>query len=43
MRELRQSLKRYFDFYNNDRPHQSFHGMTPAEVYNGIPSLERVA
>ena len=43
VRELRQSLKRYFAFYNNDRPHQSFHGMTPAEVYNGIPSLERVA
>ena len=43
VRELRQSLKRYFDFYNNERPHQSFHGMTPAEVYNGIPSLELAA
>ncbi len=33
--ELRNSLKRYFDFYNNERPHQSFDGKTPAEVYYG--------
>ena len=33
--QLRQSLKRYFQFYNYERPHQSFNGQTPAEVYNG--------
>lgn len=33
--ELRNSLKRYFEFYNNERPHQSFDGKTPAEVYYG--------
>lgn len=33
--QLRKSLKRYFDFYNNERPHQSFNGQTPAEIYYG--------
>lgn len=28
-------LKEYFDFYNFDRPHQSFSGKTPAEMYWG--------
>lgn len=31
--ELRKSLKEYFNFYNHQRPHQSFAGMTPAEIY----------
>ena len=30
--QLRKSLKKYFDFYNNERPHQSFDGQTPAEI-----------
>ena len=30
---LKQSLKRYFDFYNHERPHQSFDASTPAEMY----------
>jgi putative transposase len=30
---LRKSLKKYFHFYNVERPHQSFDGATPAEVY----------
>lgn len=33
--ELRKSLKQYFDFYNFERPHQSFEGQTPAEMYHG--------
>lgn len=33
--QLRSSLKKYFDFYNNERPHQSFDGQTPAEIYHG--------
>jgi putative transposase len=41
--ELKQSLRRYFQFYNNERPHQSFNGMTPAEVYNNTPQLQLVA
>jgi len=31
--ELRKGLKRYFHFYNEERPHQSFGGATPIEVY----------
>jgi len=31
--ELISSLERYFDYYNNDRPHQSLDYRTPAEVY----------
>ena len=33
---LKQGLGEYFRFYNYDRPHQSFHGCTPAEVYGGL-------
>jgi len=32
-KELITSLKRYFDFYNFERPHQTLDGKTPAEVY----------
>lgn len=31
--ELREGLKKYFDFYNNRRIHQSLNYKTPAEVY----------
>ncbi len=33
--QLRKSLKEYFHFYNHERPHQNFHGETPAEIYYG--------
>ena len=33
--ELIAGLKEYFEFYNFERPHQSFSGKTPAEVYWG--------
>jgi len=32
-REARQSLARYFQFYNHERPHQALAYRTPAEVY----------
>lgn len=32
---LRKGLREYFQFYNNDRPHQSFGICTPSEVYGG--------
>ena len=32
---LRKALKKYFHFYNRERPHQSFGRATPAEVYAG--------
>lgn len=31
--ELKQSLKKYFDFYNAERPHATFGEQTPSEVY----------
>lgn len=33
VREIRQGLRGYFNFYNNGRPHQSLGGQTPASVY----------
>ena len=36
-REARHRLKQYFNYYNNERPHQSLNYQTPAEVY--FPSL----
>lgn len=32
---LKQGLGGYFQFYNHDRPHQSFDLLTPGEVYGG--------
>jgi len=40
--QLRKSLKKYFDFYNHERPHQSFNGQTPAEIYYGKDQLRLV-
>ena len=34
--ELIAGLREYFEYYNNERSHQSFDGRTPAEGYNGI-------
>jgi len=31
---LKQRLKRYFDFYNNERPHQAMGSHTPSEKYS---------
>lgn len=33
---LKNGLKEYFQFYNNERPHQSFGISTPSEVYSGL-------
>jgi len=33
-REARQGLRRYFDFYNFERPHQSLDYRTPAQIYS---------
>ena len=37
-REARQSLTRYFQFYNHERPHQALDYHTPAALYFGTPS-----
>jgi len=31
--DLRKGLRKYFHFYNTERPHQTFNGATPLEVY----------
>ena len=31
--EAREEIKKYFNFYNNERPHQALNYKTPAEVY----------
>jgi putative transposase len=33
-REARQGLSRYFEFYNQERPHQALNYQTPAQVYH---------
>jgi putative transposase len=40
--QLRKALKKYFDFYNHERPHQSIKAQTPAEVYYGQNQLRMV-
>jgi putative transposase len=43
VKELIAGLKEYFEFYNFERPHQSFSGKTPAEVYWGKEVAKKVA
>lgn len=33
VKEAREAIKKYFNFYNNERPHQSLNYKTPAEIY----------
>lgn len=33
VRETKEGLKQYFDFYNTERPHQSLNYKTPAEIH----------
>lgn len=35
VKEVKQGLIKYFDFYNHKRPHQGLRGVTPASVYLG--------
>jgi len=35
MKELREAVIRYFEFFNNERLHQSLDYLTPDEVYYG--------
>ncbi|NRA47358.1 MAG: transposase, partial [Oligoflexales bacterium] len=36
MSEANEGLERYFDFYNNRRPHQALGYKRPVEVYYSI-------
>ena len=38
--EARENLKRYFDFYNTERPHQSLRYRTPSEAYFGDGEIQ---
>jgi putative transposase len=35
VKEVKQGLIKYFDFYNHKRPHQGLGGVTPASIYLG--------
>jgi len=37
--ELQSSLEKYFEYYCEERPHQSFDYQTPANVYRGIAEM----
>jgi putative transposase len=37
--QLRTGLNKYFQFYNHERPHQSFDIATPDEVYAGVAAI----
>ena len=41
--DLLNGLRRYFDFYNNERPHQSLGSKTPAEVYWEMSTIKEAA
>ena len=41
--ELLSGLKKYFEFYNFERPHQSLVGKTPAEIYWGREVARKAA
>ncbi len=41
--ELVKGLRSYFEFYNNERPHQTFGGRTPAEIYWDASQLRKAA
>lgn len=43
VKDLRFALEQYFEFYNYERPHQSFDGQTPAEIYHGHCSVKAAA
>jgi putative transposase len=40
MKEAREHLNAYLEFYNRERPHQSLDSKTPDEVYFGLASAE---
>ena len=43
VREVKNALTRYFDFYNVRRPHQSLDYRTPDEMYFGNDKLKKAA
>ena len=42
-RALRQGLQQYFDWYNDERPHQGLDDQTPDAVYRGLPHWRQAA
>ena len=43
MQEAYEGIRKYFEFYNNERQHQSLGYKTPKEVYTGITSARLAA
>lgn len=31
--DLRKGLRHWFEFYNQERPHQAFNGLSPDDIY----------
>ena len=41
--QLTAGLREFFDDYNNQRPHSSLGGKTPADVYFGVAAYRQAA
>jgi len=43
MKDAKEKLNFWIDYYNHERPHSSLNDQTPNEVYEGIKSLSLAA
>lgn len=41
--QAREGLQRYFNFYNERRPHSSLDGKTPNSVYSNLLPIQQAA
>lgn len=42
VKEAKQAIENWFNFYNNNRPHSTFNGQTPEDVYNAGDEVIRI-
>ncbi|TYP93192.1 putative transposase, partial [Nitrosomonas communis] len=43
LKEIKQNLSTWFEWYNQERFHQSLDRLTPDEIYYSDPRIDRVA